>query len=63
MKINHNNNQNNKQIYSNLIIELKNYNETNPWSLAPNGIKKNNKNRRRKQRENEIRSSKGFLNS
>ena len=30
MKINHNNNQNNKQIYSNLIIELKNYNETNP---------------------------------
>ena len=30
MKINHNKNQKNNQIYSNFIIQLRNYNGTNP---------------------------------
>jgi len=39
MKINHNKNQKNKQIYSsNLRIQLRNYNGTNPLSLALHGM-------------------------
>ena len=38
MKINLNKNQKNKQIYSNLIIQLRNYSGTNRWSLAFHGM-------------------------
>jgi len=64
MKINHNKNPKNKQIYSpNLKIQLRNYNGTNPLSLALHGMQKQHKNRTREGRKNEISPLKGFLNS
>ena len=51
MKINLNKNQKNKQIYSNLRIQLRNYSGTNPWSLAFHGMQ--NKNRKRESRDGE----------